>query len=134
MIKKSIFEDEIISGMQIKLAKKDVEQEISSITTAIDYLNSAAEIFEDMGLVKSSDQIIDILYKVAKLQDLRKINDFHTKNLTPEKMVKNLLHHGTQFNMADDQKSEDLLNSVVDDNIDVIEDEDKFQSFEDEKD
>lgn len=44
-----------------------------------------------------------------------RIHDPHTKGLTPEKMVKNLLHHGTEFNMADDGTASDLLNLEVSD-------------------
>ena len=32
----------------------------------------------------------------------QKKSDFHTKGLTPEKMVENLKHHGTEFNMSQD--------------------------------
>jgi hypothetical protein len=33
----------------------------------------------------------------------QKKSDFHTKGLTPAKMVENLKHHGTEFNMSNDQ-------------------------------
>jgi len=47
-----------------------------------------------------------------------KINDPHVKGLTSEKMVENLKHHGTVFNMANDGKAEQLLNSDVTDDDD----------------
>lgn len=47
-------------------------------------------------------------------------SDWHTKGLTPEKMVENLKHHGTEFNMSDDlldvDLSDDLL-EVSDENL-----------------
>lgn len=70
----------------------------------------------------------------SKGHDPRKVSDPHTRGLTSEKMLKNLLHHGTEFNMADDGKSDDLLNlEVADDGLEVSEDENGPEmDFEDE--
>lgn len=224
MIKKSVFEDEIVANMQQEL-RPLVKQASLDLVKAADYLNSAAEIFEEAGLTAQSDQIINILYKIAEskrqklpaiqvmldagvsekdfeefgkgsqfakakinkalrdagysehdiatfigphnvltdkdMEDLgpqsslnrilkmvedpkaaipsgeifpgdevnissiaskhkrphdpRKINDPHTRGLTPDKMVKNLLHHGTEFNMSDDGMADDLLNLEIND-------------------
>jgi hypothetical protein len=38
----------------------------------------------------------------------------HTKNLTPQKMIENLMHHGTVFNMAADQGGIDISNANFD--------------------
>jgi hypothetical protein len=64
----------------------------------------------------------------------KKIKDPHTKGLTPEKMVKNLLNHGTEFNMADDSKADDLLNlDISDADLEVLENEALSEmDFEDE--
>jgi len=62
--------------------------------------------------------------------DLRKIIDPHTHNLTSDKMVANLLHHGTTFNASDDGNI-DLLNADIDEDLEVIENESQ-PSFEDE--
>jgi hypothetical protein len=42
------------------------------------------------------------------------VNDWHTKNLTPEKMIKNLKHHGTEFNMADKLSKDDMDPDLAD--------------------
>jgi hypothetical protein len=134
MIKKSVFEDELIAGMQSNL----IGQETHKLSLAVDYLNSAVEILEEAGLTNYADQILDILLKTAikhqRPADPRKIPDPHTRGLTPEQMIKNLLHHGTEFNMSDDNNTEDLLNAEVDngDNPEMIE-ADFQSSFEDEK-
>lgn len=51
--------------------------------------------------------------QVTKSKIPVKINDPHIKGLTSEKMIANLKHHGTVFNMANDGKAEQLLNSDV---------------------
>lgn len=70
----------------------------------------------------------------SKGHDPRRVSDPHTSGLTSEKMIKNLLHHGTEFNMADDGKSDDLLNlEVADDGLEVSEEENAPEmDFEDE--
>lgn len=243
MIKKSVFEDEIISNMEQELRplRKQAAQDVSN---AIDYLNNAAEIFEEAGLTAQADKIVAILSKIAqpkteaisvikllmdagdisekdfrdftagsqfakakvnqalkdagfneaniaqfigednvlsqseieellgpksslrnilkmiedpmkavpgksprpgeeveissiaskKANDPRRISDPHTKGLTPDKMVKNLLHHGTEFNMADDGFADDLLSLEFNDTgLEVSEDEHNPEmDFEDE--
>ncbi len=109
MIKKSLFEDELIEGMQKHLALDDADKKINKLDHAVDCLNSAASIFEDVNLTVQSDKIINLLSKIAqhnRPKDPRKIPDSHTKQLTPQKMVDNLKHHGTVFNMADDGTTE----------------------------
>lgn len=46
-----------------------------------------------------------------------KIHDPHTKGLTSKKMVENLLHHGTEFNMADVDAAMDELSADLDPDI-----------------
>lgn len=126
MIKKSVFEDALIEGMQKELIKNATAQDADNLETAADYLNSAVTIFEDMGMTTHADQVLKILSKVA---------DQKTKGLTSEKMIKNLKDHGTVFNMADDNAADDLLNLEVG-NEDLIVSEDEadpdLHDFEDE--
>ncbi len=126
MIKKSVFENEIIENMQKELVLSTEQADgINNLNKAVDYLQAAMETFEESGLQKQSEAILQILGKMAgrhmkphknrKPKDPRKINDPHTKGLTPEKMVANLLHHGTEFNMTDDATGiDDLLNADID--------------------
>lgn len=61
-----------------------------------------------------------------------KVSDRHTKKLTSDKMVKNLKHHGTMFNMSDDNDAQDLLNNDI---LDVTMSDDtdyQLSDFEDE--
>lgn len=61
-----------------------------------------------------------------------KVSDRHTKKLTSDKMVKNLKHHGTVFNMSDDNDAQDLLNNDI---LDVTMSDDtdyQLSDFEDE--
>jgi hypothetical protein len=101
MIKKSVFEDQLILGMQQQLISQEKIAYIEKLDKAIDYLNSAAEIFEANGFVSNSDQVIKVLEKIAKHKAPIRI-DKHTHGLTPEKMIKNLLEHGHVMNLADD--------------------------------
>lgn len=140
MIKKSVFEDELIAGMQIKLAEVQAGQETDNLEEAIEYLNSAAQIFDDHGKIDAANKITNILYKIAKhgcrRPDMVPNADRHMKNLTPENQVRNMKHHGHQFNLSDDGKmdisdADDLLNLEIDDTLEVS--EEGFESFEDEK-
>lgn len=95
-----------------------------NIEKAVQHLSSAFKILDELGLKKQSEQIIQLISKIAsKSGDPRKISDRHTKNLTSQQMLKNLSHHGTQFNMADDGNFvDDLLNlEVSDTNLEVSE-------------
>jgi hypothetical protein len=137
MIKKSVFEDELIAGMQKNLTSS---QNQDDLIKAIDYLQAASEILEEAGMVKKSEAILSVLAKIASHThppDPNKINDRHTKGLTPDKMINNLKHHGTVFNMAndgrDDQKADDLLNLEIGDDIEVSDENGPSElDFEDE--
>lgn len=144
MIKKAVFEDDLIAGMQRELQSFEKKQGMEDLVKAADYLHSAMEILEDAGLAVQAEEILNILSKIAesrpgepqhaKPKNPLKIHDPHTKGLTPEKQVKNLLNHGTVFNMADDQNSaEDLLNLEIDDKLlEVTEGASDHKDFEDE--
>ena len=121
MIKKSVFEDELIFGMQRELQAHDKKQGMSNLVKAADHLHSALEILEEAGLSTQADKVLGILKKIAcdehdakgphKPKNPTNVSDRHTKGLTSEKMVNNLSHHGTVFNMADDGAADDLLNA-----------------------
>jgi hypothetical protein len=97
---KKISENELVNLMNEKLIKNANNQETDNLESAVDYLNSAFDIFEDMGMAAQADKILNILYKIANVSK----EDFHTKGLTPEKMVQNLKQHGTEFNMISDDQ------------------------------
>lgn len=133
MIKKSIFEDELVQNMHNELVKKAHNIETDNLDKAVDYLNSAADIFDSVGLTKNADQVLSVLTKIAKSgkkkpKDPKKISDRHTKGLTPEKMVKNLKNHGHPMNLADDH----ILNQEINDNLSVSDGELTVNDFEDE--
>ena len=129
MIKKSVFEEELIAGMQKELIKTASNQETENLGKAVDYLNSAIEIFEDAGLSAQANQVLKIISKIAAESDR------HTKGLTSDKMVSNLKNHGTVFNLSDDgQAADDMLDAEVGD-LEVSEKDlgSDLQDFEDER-
>jgi hypothetical protein len=126
MIKKSVFEEALIAGMQQQLIKQAKQEEYDHLEKAADYLNSAAEIFEDMGMIKNAEQVLSILSKIAEKSGSQ---DRHTKGLTPEKMVKNLEQHGHPMNMADDGR---LADQEVEDTLEVSDNLNELHDFEDE--
>lgn len=233
MINKKVFEDDLISGMQRELAKKDIKQGMNDLSKAVDYLHSAMDILEDNGMSSKANQILKVLYKIANpdfdrnvmkvpsmkelmnqglskydlhnytkneasrakfnkvlyemgftpnqiasylgkdqfmtleevnelyqdpsfninrlvtdtlrdqeptpkefnISSLANLHDPHIKGLTSDKMIKNLKEHGTVFNMADDNASDDLLNADLNDNLLEVTDQDLDPSemdFEDE--
>lgn len=145
MIKKSVHEDDIIAGMQIELAAHNKVQGISNLVQAADYLQAAMDIFEDAGMTIKSDEILNILTKIAYKNTpssqlpsddhaAKPISDPHTKGLTSKKMVENLKHNGIVFNMADDAAADDLLDLDIDDKGLEITDGTSYQKdFEDEE-
>lgn len=65
MIKKSVFEEELIVGMQRELQAHDKKQGMENLVKAADYLHSAMDILEEAGLTVHADQILKILTKIA---------------------------------------------------------------------
>jgi hypothetical protein len=129
MIKKSVFEEELIAGMQKELVKNATNQATNNLGKAVDCLNSAIEIFEEAGLNIQANQILKIISKIANE------SDHHTKGLTSNKMVSNLKNHGTVFNLDDDgQAADDFLNADVG-GLEVSEKDlgSDLQDFEDER-
>lgn len=119
--------EELVAGMHKELVKNAASQDRDGVEKAVDYLNSAIDIFEDAGMQVQADQVLRILFKIAddandakkKSKDPRKLNDPHIRGLTPEKQIANLKHHGTVFNMTDDGQDnndlEELDNASADD-------------------
>ena len=67
MIKQSVFKDELIAGMQRKLAEQYVTPEINDLPKAAEYLQSAMDLFEDIGMTNKAEQVLDILKKLAAI-------------------------------------------------------------------
>jgi len=65
MIKKSLFEDELINGMQRELHSHEKKQGMNNLVKAADYLNAAVEIFEEAGMTAKADQVLRLLGKIA---------------------------------------------------------------------
>lgn len=127
MIKKSVFEEELISGMQKRLAKIDLEENINSLSKAVDYINSAIDIFDQNKMYSKSDKLLSLLLKVAekiqpKLKDPRKIHD-KCNPINSDKMIKNLLDHGTVFNCSMDQNLNDDVLEVEESTLETFEEE-----------
>lgn len=117
MIKKSLFEDDLIAGMQYELRSQNKKEGIENLVKAADYLNSAMEILEEAGFTAKADQILKILAKIAQC-DIANCDESG-----PE--------HKEHIYMTDDTNfAEDLLNAEVNtDPIELSEDEEK--TFED---
>jgi len=126
MIKKSVFENDLIYGMQRELQAYEKKQGMNNLVKAAECLHAAVEIFEEAGMTAKADQVLKILEKIAqdsndahgkphKPKNPTRVSDSHTKGLTPEKMVANLKGHGTVFNMADDGAAADNLDDLIQD-------------------
>jgi hypothetical protein len=64
MIKK-VFEDDLIAGMQQEMRKQASAQK-PSLVKAADCLHAALEIFEEVGMEKQADQVLQLLQKIAQ--------------------------------------------------------------------
>jgi hypothetical protein len=85
--------------------------------------NSSQELMDDISRGK------DFLGKdLPKIEAKNKKHDRHTKGLTSEKMIENLKHHGTVFNLSDDgQMSEDNMDIDDKEIDDLLDDEPTFE-------
>lgn len=108
---------------------KDAEELLSperSFTKIDDFLKDPLSVRPSSKSLNPGDEFT--------ISTLASKKDPHTSNLTSEKILKNLKDHGTEFNMADDGKSDDLLNlEVMDSDLEVSEGENSPEmDFEDE--
>jgi hypothetical protein len=71
MIKKSLFENELIHGMQRELHSHEKKQGMNSLVQAVEYLHSAAQIFEEAGMTAKAEQVLQILSKIAAQHDTK---------------------------------------------------------------
>lgn len=67
MIKKSVFEDEIVKNMHEEMIKTASPRDVEDLGQAVDYLHNAMTIFEDSGMNVQADRILDILSKIATM-------------------------------------------------------------------
>jgi hypothetical protein len=137
MIKQSVFENDLIYGMQRELRGFEKNAAMDKLPKAVNYLQAAMEIFEATGLTVQADKVLNILAKIAgdeqNVQKKKQPSDPHTKGLTPEKQVENLKHHGTVFNMSDDGKADDMLEAdVPEEQLEVTEPHHAEKDFEEE--
>lgn len=121
MIKKSVFENELIAGMERQLVLSAEADGINGLEQAVEYIHSAIETFEEAGMTAQADALLQILSKIATKHKPKK-KDKATEGLTSEKMIENLLNHGTEFNLLDDTNINDLLEADIGDaNLEVSE-------------
>lgn len=109
--------NEIANSMEKELASAEMQKQtepFDKFESAVNALNKAAEIFDDLGLVKEAEYTTTLLEVVAgkkkpkskgksksKSHKSTRKTDSAMKGLTSEKMVENLKHKGWVFN-ADD--------------------------------
>lgn len=77
MIKKSVFENDLINGMHKELVKQASGKDPDGLESAVDYLNSAIDIFQEAGLESQADAVLQVLVKIAnKSTHVRKMPSF----------------------------------------------------------
>lgn len=107
-MKKNAFQDELVGEMHRLLAAASDEED-TSVSKAIDYLNNAIDIFEDAGMQSQADQIMGVLYKMAEdavwedeisggLADKKKPKDFDPKAIA--KGIKVEMEHTNDKHIA----------------------------------
>jgi hypothetical protein len=141
MFVKKSFADEVFESMERLLVEGAVNkhaEEQSRIVKAADFLNAAAEIFDDVGLVSQAEATTMLIESLAKKKDKKtKKTAPKKKEMTPAEMVENLRTKGWAFdtNDAGDQncvmcgaKKQDV--NQAHDNM-GFEDELDFNEFED---
>lgn len=69
---KSLFENELIAGMEQQL-RKQASAEKPSLAKAADCLHAALEILEEQGLAARADQLLQILQKIGQANEARDV-------------------------------------------------------------
>jgi hypothetical protein len=78
MIKKSVFEEELISGMQQELRAQSSQSSVGQVNQAVSYLQSAMEILEQAGMQSKANAIRGLLTKIAnKNQPVKQLPAMH---------------------------------------------------------
>jgi hypothetical protein len=113
MFNKKSSEQEILESMEENLISNFLEKEskpLNKLDSAINHINIAAELFDDIGLTAEAEAITGFLEKFAKVKKKVKKtkSDAASKGLTSEKMVKNLKEKGWVFNADDDINNVDI--------------------------
>jgi hypothetical protein len=69
MFKIDNFEDELFESMSTQLKKNQLESKggFNRLVKATDLLNNAAEIFEKVGMISESDDIVAIINSISKV-------------------------------------------------------------------
>lgn len=95
MIKKSVFENDLIAGMQRELQSHDKKVAMANLDKAGGYLLAALEIFEEAGLNAQAEKVLSILEKIAVTSKTRPVEEvpnlqvfFDSGKFTPEDMKK----------------------------------------------
>src|SRR5271166_5183286 len=73
MIKKPIFEEELVSGMHSELLKQ-ASAERPKFVKAAECLHSALEIFESAGMTARADQVLKVLQKIAQHNPTKQVH------------------------------------------------------------
>jgi hypothetical protein len=71
---KSLFENELIAGMEQQLRKQALAEK-PSLTKAADCLHAALEILEEQGLTARADQLLQILQKIGQANEARDVQE-----------------------------------------------------------
>jgi len=69
---KSLFEDELIAGMEKQL-RKQASAERPSLVKAAECLHAALEIFEEQGMTARADQVLQLLQKLGQSNESRDV-------------------------------------------------------------
>lgn len=130
MFNKTDISAELELAMQKHLVGNAIEkraEKINKFAKALDYLNSVAEIFDELGLRKEAEYATTLLEVVAKKKTKKKTKSkpkakkkkqSKKPSLTSEKMVENIKEKGWMFNDADDSEdSECSMCMDADDNF-----------------
>lgn len=127
MFKKADISAEIASSMESQLVSNALDkraEQMNKFAKALDCLNVAAEIFDDLGLRKEAEATTSFLEVLAGKKKKKKPvsskkkskvksksrKDPATKGLTSKKMVNNLEHKGWVFNADDFNFSDEDIN------------------------
>jgi hypothetical protein len=118
MFKYGSFEQEIYSSMEKHLVSNQVEDQygFNKLAKAAEYLNNAAELFDNAGMHKQAAEVTEVLHKLAEqLSSQANEHKKHQKNCNCEQLACGKKHKpGSCKNKSGDKKAM-YIGSICDD-------------------
>ena len=107
MIKKTVFEDELIYGMQREMNSFAKKEGMNGLVKAAEHLHSALDILDEAGLTVQSDKVLAILQKLATVHEPS--NPTIIPESRPDEHFADILDADIDINLVDGEEEDSVF-------------------------